>query len=79
MDLSWVLLKLDSETSPSLLPLRESVGRSQGLQALRQCREGVGLSTERGCGDDMEMVVYRSLDRNLVLDRNGVEWVWEWC
>ena len=37
--------------SPSLLPLGESVGRSQGLQALRQCREGVGLSTERWYGD----------------------------
>ena len=39
--------------SPSLLPLGESVGRSQGLRALRQCREGVGLSTERWCGDDV--------------------------
>ena len=29
-------------------------GRSQGLRALRQCREGVGLSTERwyGVGGD---------------------------
>ena len=38
---------------------------------MRQCREGVGLSTERWYGDDMEMVVYRSLDRNLALER---EW-----
>ena len=54
-------------------------GRSQGLWAMRQCREGVGLLTERWYGDGEEMVVYRSLDRNLDLDRNGVEWVWEWC
>jgi hypothetical protein len=46
---------------------------------MRQCREGVGLSTERWYGDDMEMVVYRSQDQNLVLDGNGVECVWEWC
>ena len=39
---------------PSLLPLGESVGRSQGLRALRQCREGVGLSTEQRYGDDVE-------------------------
>jgi hypothetical protein len=50
MDLSWVLLKLDREMSPSLLPPKESVGLSQGLQALRQCREGVGLSIDRWCG-----------------------------
>ena len=46
-------------------------GRSQGLRALRQCREGVGLSTERWYGDGVEMVVYRSQDRNLALE-------WEW-
>ena len=47
-------------------------GRSQGLRAMRQCREGVGLSTERWYGgDDVEMVVYRSQDRNLALG-------WEW-
>ena len=46
-------------------------GRSQGLRALRQCQEGVGLSTERGYGDGVEMVVYRSYDRNLALER---EW-----
>ena len=45
---------------------------------MRQCQEGVGLSTERWYGgDDVEMVVYRSQDRNLALDGNGVEWVWE--
>ena len=46
-------------------------GRSQGLRALRQCREGVGLSTERwyGYSDGVEMVVYRSLDRNLAWKR----------
>ena len=48
--------------------MRESVDRSQGLRAMRQCREGIGLSTERWCGDDMEMVVYQSQDRNLALD-----------
>ena len=42
---------------------------------MRQCREGVGLSTERWYGDDMEMVVYRSQDQNLALDGNGVECV----
>ena len=78
MDLSWISLKLDREMSPSLLPPYESVGRSQGLRALRQCREGVGLSTERWYGDGVEMVVYRSQDQNLALDRKGVEWVWEW-
>ena len=50
-------------------------GRSQGLRALRQCREGVGLSTERWYGvwygDGVEMVVFRSQDRNLALE-------WEW-
>ena len=46
-------------------------GRSQGLRALRQCREGVGLSTERWYGCGMEMVVYRSQDQNLALE-------WEW-
>ena len=57
-------------------------GRSQGLRALRQCREGVGLSTEQWCGDNVgwyggkcgdgvEMVVYQSQDRNLALER---EW-----
>ena len=41
---------------------------------MRQCQEGVGLSTERWYGGDgVEMVVYRSQDRNLALDRNGVE------
>ena len=65
--------------SPSLLPPGESVGRSQGLRALRQCREGVGLSTERWYGDDMEMVVYQSQDQNLALDGDRVEGVWEWC
>ena len=71
---------------PSLLPSGESVGRSQGLRALRQCQEGVGLSTKRWCGDDVGwyggnvvMVVYRSQDRNLALDGNGEEWVWDWC
>ena len=38
---------------------------------MRQCREGVGLSTERWYGDGVEMVVYRSQDRNLALE-------WEW-
>ena len=39
---------------------------------MRQCREGVGLSTERWYGgDDVEMVVYRSQDQNLALER---EW-----
>ena len=56
MDLSWVLLKLDSEMSPSLLSLGERVGSSQGLQALRQCREGVGLLTKRWYGCDLVMV-----------------------
>ena len=56
MDLSWVLLKLDSEMSPSLLPPCESVGRSQGLQAMRQCRERVGLLTERWYGGGMVMI-----------------------
>ena len=46
-------------------------GRSQGLRALRQCRVGVGLSTERWYGDVVEMVVYLSQDRNLALE-------WEW-
>ena len=40
--------------SPSLLSPGESVGRSQGLRALRQCREGVGLSTERWYGDGVD-------------------------
>ena len=39
---------------------------------MRQCQEGVGLLTERWYGDDMEMVVYRSLDQNLALDGNGM-------
>ena len=56
MDLSWVSLKLDSEMSPSLLPLLESVGHSQGLRAMRQCREGVGLSIERWYKGGMVMV-----------------------
>ena len=55
-----VSLKLDGEMSPSLLPPWESVDHSQGLRALRQCREGVGLSTERWYGDGVEMVVYQS-------------------
>ena len=46
-------------------------GHSQGLWALGQCREGVGLSTERWYGDGVEMVVYRSQDQNLALGR---EW-----
>ena len=29
-------------------------GRSQGLRALRQCREGVGLLTERWYGDGVD-------------------------
>ena len=29
-------------------------GRRQGLRALRQCREGVGLSIEGGYGGDVE-------------------------
>ena len=59
--------------SPSLLPPGESVSRSQGLWALRQCREGVGLSTERWYGCDVVMVVNRSQNRNLALDGNGCE------
>ena len=47
-------------------------GRSQGLWALRQCQEGVGLSTERWYGgDEVMVVIYRSLDQNLALE-------WEW-
>jgi hypothetical protein len=57
MDLSWVSLKLDREMSPSLLPPKESVGLSQGLQALRQCREGVGLSIEAMVWYSVELVV----------------------
>ena len=65
MDLSWVSLKLDSEMSPSLLPL----GVSVRTRALRQCREGVGPSTERWYGDGVEKVVYRSQDQNLAPER----------
>ena len=50
-------------------------GRNQGLRAMRQCREGVGLSIEQWYGDGVEMVVHRSQDRNLALDGNGVECV----
>ena len=44
---------------------------ARGLRALRQCREGVGLSIERWYGDGVEIVVYRFQDRNLALE-------WEW-
>jgi hypothetical protein len=52
-------------------------GRSQGLRALRQCREGVGLSTERWYGYGMMMVWYVDPRIETWLEKgNGVECVW---
>ena len=72
MDLSWVSLKLDSEMSTSLLPLWESVSRSQGLRALRQCWEGVGLSTERWYGVDGDGGI--SIPGSKPGSEKGMEW-----
>ena len=67
---------------PSLLPSGESVGRSQGLRALRQCREGVGLLTERWYGGDVVMMWrWWYIDpwiETWLGKGNGVECVWEW-
>ena len=72
MDLSWVSLKLDSEMSPSLLPPWESVGHSQGLWALRQCWEGVGLSTKRWYGDGVDGSI--SIPGSKPHSRKGMGW-----